>query len=91
MTDPAGAVVPGAQVTAVATSTNTTYRTVTSSAGDFSFTDLPLGDYTVSVSTPGFAVEDIKNVPVSAGVTYALPVKVSVQGLRKPSRFRLMH
>src|ERR1700758_2586034 len=80
VTDTTGAALEGAQVTAVATSTNTTYRTVTSSAGAFSFSDLPLGDYSVSVSAPGFAVEDIKNVPVTAGVTYSLPVKVSVQG-----------
>src|SRR6201997_1804150 len=80
VTDPTGAVVPGAQVVAVATSTNTTYKTITSSAGEFSFSDLPLGDYTVSVSATGFAAENIKNVPVTAGVTYSLPIKVSVQG-----------
>lgn len=79
VTDPSGAVVPGAQVTAVATSTSITYKTVTSSAGDFSFSDLPLGDYSVSVSASGFATEDIRNVPVNAGVNYSLPVRVSVR------------
>jgi hypothetical protein len=79
VTDPAGAALPGAQVVAIATSTNTTYKTVTSSAGEFSFADLPLGDYTVMVSASGFAAQSIKNVPVTAGVTYSLPVKVSVQ------------
>src|SRR5579862_6386899 len=69
VTDPTGAAVPGAQVVAVATSTNTTYKTVTSSAGEFSFSDLPLGDYTITVSSSGFAAENIKNVPVTAGVT----------------------
>ena len=79
VTDPSGAAVPGAQVVAVATSTNTTYKTVTSSAGEFAFSDLPLGDYTVTVSASGFGAQNIKNVPVTAGVTYSLPVKVSVQ------------
>ena len=79
VTDQSGAAVPGAQVVAVATSTNTTYKAITSSAGEFSFSDLPLGDYTVTVSASGFAAENIKNVPVTAGVTYSLPVKVSVQ------------
>src|SRR6201997_3385280 len=78
VTDPTGAALPGAQVTALATSTNTTYRTVSSSAGEFSFSDLPLGDYSVSVSASGFAVTDIKSVPVTAGVTYSLPIRVSV-------------
>src|ERR1039457_4398502 len=79
VTDPSGAAVPGAQVVAVATSTNTTYKTVASSAGEFAFSDLPLGDYTVTVSASGFGAQNIKNVPVTAGVTYSLPVKVSVQ------------
>src|SRR5579859_2285869 len=79
VTDRTGAAVPGAQVVAVATSTNTTYRTITSSAGEFSFSDLPLGDYTVTVSASSFATENIKNVPVTAGVTYSLPVKVSIE------------
>src|SRR5579859_3263835 len=79
VTDPTGAAVPGAQVMAVATSTNTTYKTVSSSAGEFSFSDLPLGDYTVTVSASSFATENIKNVPVTAGVTYSLPVKVSIE------------
>src|ERR1700756_4003106 len=78
VTDPTSAVLPGVQVTAVATSTNTAYKTVTSSAGEFSFSDLPLGDYTVSVSASGFAVTDITSVPVTAGVTYSLPIRVSV-------------
>src|ERR1700752_2983742 len=73
VTDPTGAAVPGAQVVAVATSTNTTHRTITSSAGEFAFSDLPLGNYTVTVLASGFAAENIKNVSVSAGVTYALP------------------
>jgi hypothetical protein len=45
VTDQSGAVVPGAQVTAVETATNTTYKTVSSSAGEFAFANLPLGSY----------------------------------------------
>jgi len=45
VTDQAGAVVAGAQVTAVETATNISLKTVTSSAGEFAFSNLPLGDY----------------------------------------------
>ena len=38
--EPSGAVVSGAQVTAVETGTSTTYKTVSSSAGDFTFANL---------------------------------------------------
>ncbi len=78
VTDPSGAVVPGAQVTAVETATSISYKAVTSSAGEFAFTNLPLGDYTVTVSVSGFATVNVNKVIVSAGVTYILPVKLAV-------------
>jgi hypothetical protein len=78
VTDQSGAVVPGAQVKAVETATNTSYKAVSSSAGEFFFTNLPLGDYTVSVSAAGFATVKVNKVTVSAGVNYTLPVKLAV-------------
>jgi hypothetical protein len=78
VTDQSGAVVPGAQVTALDPATNATLKSVTSSAGEFSFTDLPIGSYTITVSANGFKVIKVDKVPVSAGSTYALPVKLAV-------------
>ncbi len=57
ITDQSGAVVPGAQVAAVETSTNTSYKTVSSSAGEFSFSNLPLGDYSVTITATGFSTQ----------------------------------
>jgi len=78
VTDQSGAVVPGAQVTAVETDTNSTYKTVSSTAGEFSFLNIPLGSYTVSVAASGFKSEKVDKVPVTAGATYSLPVKLAV-------------
>ena len=78
VTDQSGAVVPGAQVTAIDPATSQTLKAVTSSAGEFSFPDLPLGSYTVTVVANGFKITKIDKVPVSAGSTYALPVKLAV-------------
>jgi hypothetical protein len=78
VTDQSGAVVPSAQVTAVEGSTNTTYKTVSSSAGEFGFANVPLGSYTISVTASGFKAVKVDKVPVTAGNTYALPVKLSV-------------
>jgi len=78
ITDQSGAVVPGAQVSAVETATNTTYKAVSSSAGEFGFSNLPLGSYTITVAASGFKGEKIDKVPVSAGATYSLPVKLAV-------------
>ncbi len=78
VTDQSGAVVPGAQVAAVEAATNTSYKTISSSAGEFAFSNLPLGSYTVSVVASGFKSEKVDKVPVTAGATYALPIKLAV-------------
>ncbi len=78
VTDQSGAVVPGAQVTAVEAATNATIKAVTSSAGEFAFANLPLGTYSVTVSASGFSTQKVNKVTVAAGSTYALPVKLAV-------------
>jgi len=78
VTDQSGAVVAGAQVAATETATNITYKTVSSSAGEFVFANLPLGSYTISVAASGFKGEKVDKVPVTAGATYTLPLKLSV-------------
>jgi hypothetical protein len=78
VTDPSGAALPGALVTAVETATNTSFNAVASSAGEFAFTNLPLGDYTVAVSAAGFETVKVTKVNVSGGVSYTLPVKLTV-------------
>src|SRR5271169_1699420 len=54
VTDTSGAIVANAKVTVTNTSTNTDYRTVTSSAGDFNAPSLNPGPYKVSVEATGF-------------------------------------
>jgi Carboxypeptidase regulatory-like domain/TonB dependent receptor len=78
VTDPSGAAVPGATVEAVETATNASHKTISSSAGEFAFPDLELGSYTITVTASGFKPEKIDKVPVSAGATYALPIKLGV-------------
>ncbi len=80
VTDTSGAVVPGASVEAINTATGVSHKTISSSAGEYSFQDLPLGTYKVTVSASGFKPEVVSNVPVQAGAIYTLPIKVSVAG-----------
>jgi Carboxypeptidase regulatory-like domain len=54
VTDPNGAVVPGATVHATNTATNITSATKTNQEGSYIFTALPPGEYTVSVEVSGF-------------------------------------
>src|ERR1039457_7353162 len=43
--DVSGAVVPGAQVTAIQTNTNASFKTKTTTSGDFTVPSLPVGTY----------------------------------------------
>jgi hypothetical protein len=61
VSDPTGAVVPGAKVNVVNSATGTTYNGTTTSIGLFRFEDVALGEYNITVtatgqSTPPFRV-----------------------------------
>jgi hypothetical protein len=77
--DPSGAVVPNAAVKATEGNTGIDHNTVTTSDGAFSFQDIPLGFYKVSVTASGFPVYTVDKVEVTAGTIYTLPVKLSLQ------------
>ena len=76
VTDPSGAVVADASVAATDMATSVAYRTVSSSAGQFAFQDLPLGNYDVMVIARGFQILKVTNVPVSAGGMYTISAKL---------------
>jgi len=78
VTDTSGAVVPGVKVTATDVSTAVVRDTVSSSAGEFSFSDLPQSTYTVKVEAASFQTTEVTGVQVLAGKIYTLPVKLSV-------------
>ncbi|HEX3471606.1 MAG TPA: carboxypeptidase-like regulatory domain-containing protein [Silvibacterium sp.] len=78
VTDQSAAVVPGAQVIAEDTATGVQHTTVTSTGGEFTFQDLPLGAYDVTVSAPGFQKVKFVAVQIKAGSIYSLPVKLNV-------------
>jgi len=78
--DNSGAVVSGAAVTLINADTDARSTTVSSSAGEFLFQDLPLGTYSVTVAAEGFSTGKYDKITVSAGQIYTLPVKLGVSG-----------
>jgi hypothetical protein len=78
ITDQSGAVVAGASVEAVETATNVSHKSITSSGGEYSFQELPLGSYAVTVIASGFETTKVNGIPVTAGVIYTLPVKLKI-------------
>src|SRR5712664_3258264 len=77
--DPSGAVVPNVQVKATESATSIDHSTTTTSEGVFSFQDLPLGFYKVTVTATGFPVYTVDKVQVVAGTIYTLQVKLALQ------------
>ncbi|HEY4045438.1 MAG TPA: TonB-dependent receptor [Acidobacteriaceae bacterium] len=78
VTDAAGAAVSNAKVDATDEATGVVHSTISSSAGEYSFQDLPLGTYTVTARASGFETLRVTKVGVSAGAIFSLPLKVAV-------------
>ncbi len=79
VTDPSGGVVPNAAVKATESTTGVDHTTTTTSEGQFSFQDIALGFYRVTVTASGFPVYTVDRVEVTAGTIYTLQVKLSLQ------------
>jgi hypothetical protein len=78
VTDRTGAAIANSNVTAVETATNSSYSAVSSSAGEFSFANLPVGTYTVTISFTGFTTSKYDAVQVTAGSTYVISAKLLI-------------
>ncbi len=67
VTDPQGAVIPGAEVVVVSIDTGVETKLVTNSAGFFLALDLVPGRYTVRIRAAGFSPLEVNGVVVTAG------------------------
>ncbi len=74
VTDRTGAAIATATVVAVQTDTDIKHTTTSFSGGEFLFQDLPLGNYSVTVSFAGFQTVKTDKISVQAGVIFTLPV-----------------
>ncbi len=77
VTDPSGAVLPGATVTATQTNTNVSRSGASGRDGRFRLPSLPLGPYTVTVHDPGFA-DASRTVDLTAGSAFDLAIQLQV-------------
>ncbi len=65
--DATGAVVPNAQVTLLNTDQGITLQTQAGSSGSYTFSPVRIGNYTVTVSAPGFATTTQQKLTVAVG------------------------
>ena len=80
VTDPNGAVVPGATVTVKNTNTGLERSTSTDEAGNYTVAELPIGPYEVRVQHTGFVASVVSNVTVEVASERRVDVKLNVSG-----------
>ena len=67
VTDPTGAVIPGATVSLTEQGTHVTMTKATNSSGDFTFTFVPVGTYTLRIEAKGFKTYAATGITLMAG------------------------
>jgi hypothetical protein len=69
VTDPTGAVVPNASISVTDTDTSATYQVGTSSTGNYTLANLPVGPYVLTVQAAGFKKFERPNLVVQVAET----------------------
>lgn len=78
ITDPSGAVVPGAAVVILQTETHVSRAITANESGDYEFPALPVGAYTVSVEATGFREARLFKVEVRLGHVTVADVRLEL-------------
>ena len=78
VTDPSGAVIPGAKVTVTNTNTGINVKATTSSNGTYSVPGLMAGTYEVTVEAPGFSTYHATGITVVSATTVRVDAKLRV-------------
>lgn len=81
VSDPAGAVVPNANVSVRNNRTGTTATATTNEAGYYLFPSLPASNYALTVEAPGFRKAQVENIELNVAVTIRQDVQLEVGSL----------
>ncbi|MDE3164450.1 MAG: carboxypeptidase regulatory-like domain-containing protein, partial [Acidobacteriota bacterium] len=77
VTDVSGGVVPNAKITALEVNTNVSRATTTNESGNYTFPDMPPGQYAVTVEVTGFKKETRKNITVIVNSSTRVDVQLT--------------
>lgn len=78
LADPSGAVIPGAVLSLFNISQQTSYQTVSNSQGLYSFPNLPVGRYELTISATRFATQLKTNLAVNTDSALRVDAKLAV-------------
>jgi len=83
VTDPSGAAMPGVKILVRNAGTGEERSTVTDSAGDYTFTLLPVGHYSLRAEQSGFKTWNVPDVALAAGDRLRLDANLAVGGVEQ--------
>src|SRR5215472_18200978 len=78
ISDPAGAVVAGAVVEAKNNATDAVFQAASTNTGNYTLSQLPAGDYEMTVAVPGFKKFIRQNITVQVAGTLRIDVTLEV-------------
>lgn len=78
VTDPSGAVLPGAKITIESLATGATRSVATGGTGDYALTLLPIGRYSVKAELAGFRTSNVTDVTLAVGDRLRLDIHMEV-------------
>lgn len=78
VTDPQGAVIPGATVTATETSTAVSTTTTTTGSGVYTFAALPPGEYKLTTTHGGFQSSTMTDITLHVGQLLTINVQLAI-------------
>jgi hypothetical protein len=83
VTDPTGAVVPGASLTLVDIDTNATQKAISNAADDYTFNALPPAPYRLTISRSGFMTKVLAHVQIIPEQANQLDVTLQVGAVKQ--------
>ncbi len=78
ISDPAGAVIPGASITAIHSATNSVTTTESTGAGLFVLGNLAIGEYRIEAQSEGFKTYVLERLSVTTGIVATLNIALEV-------------
>ncbi|MGH8247432.1 MAG: TonB-dependent receptor domain-containing protein, partial [Gammaproteobacteria bacterium] len=78
VSDSTGAIVPGVIVTATQTRTRVTTDTTTNEVGNYTISALPIGQYSISFTKPGFRIQSRTGLDLGSGQVARIDVTLEV-------------
>jgi len=78
VTDPAGAAIAGAQITATNGATGVKFTTTSGTDGGYLFAELPIGSYTITASAQGFKGYTATGIVLNIDQEYMQPIQLTL-------------